>query len=232
MQLFSPEILTDARGLSVGVSATGLAVGFVVWLTGWWGHRFWTVLVMTVLAGVFGLLSSPAHRVQPLVGGLLLAVAAGVLALALMRMLAFASGGIGLWLTMHAVAPPPWDDPLVCFLVGGLVGLLLFRLWMMVLTSFAGALLMGYSALCLADRLGKIDALEVVGTRGELLSGACLGVAGLGLVIQFVIDRFRKRRAAAGASEHEADRAEYQSHLQRHGPEGRWPFGKRYRRVG
>jgi hypothetical protein len=215
----------------VGVSATALAVGFVVWLTGWWGHRFWTVLVMTVLAGVFGLLSSPAHRVQPLVGGLLLALAAGVLALALMRMFAFASGGIGLWLAMHAVAPPPWDDPLVCFLAGGLIGLLLFRLWVMVLTSFAGALLMGYSALCLADRLGKIDCLDLVGTRGEQLSWACAGVAGLGLIIQFVIDRYRRRRAA-GAAQQEADEGEPQPPPPRSAPEGRWLLGKRYRRAG
>jgi hypothetical protein len=232
MQLFAPDILTDARGLSVGVSATALAVGFVVWLTGWSGHRFWTVLVMTVLAGMFGLLSAPAHRVQPLVGGLLLAVAAGVLALALLRMLAFASGGLGLWLAMHALAAPPWDDPLVCFLAGGLIGLLLFRLWVILLTSFAGALLMGYSALCLADRLGKIDALDLVGTRGELLSWACVGVAGLGLVIQFVIDRLRKRRAAAAvAAQQEADHGA-QPHSPRPAPEGRWPFGRRYRRAG
>ena len=83
MQLFSPDVLSDIHGLSMGLSITAIVIGLLVWLTGWWGHRFWVVLVTTLLAGIFGLSSSPAHRIQPLVVGLLLAVAAGVLALAL-----------------------------------------------------------------------------------------------------------------------------------------------------
>src|SRR6202022_2047235 len=160
-QLLTPDILTDGRELSAGLTAAGLVIGLALWLTGWWGHRFWIVLVATVMAGIFGLLSSPAHQVQPLIVGLLLAVAAGVLALSLVRLVAFAAGGAAGWLAVPAVAPPPWDGVLICFLAGGLVGLLLFRLWMMALTSFAGSLLMAYSGLCLADRLGKLDAVAV-----------------------------------------------------------------------
>src|SRR5205085_3044818 len=98
-----------------------------------------------LMAGIFGLLSPPAGRLPPLVLGLLLAVAAGVLALALVRVVAFAAGGAAAWLAVHTFAPPAWDEPLVCFIVGGLAGLLLFRVWTMVLTSFAGTLLMSYS---------------------------------------------------------------------------------------
>jgi len=50
---------------------------------------------------------------------------------------------------------PTWDEPLVSFVAGGLVGLVLFRVWMMALTSILGTLLVGYSSLCLADKLGK-----------------------------------------------------------------------------
>ena len=61
---------------------------------------------------------------------------------------------------LHALAPG-WDEPLVCVLLGGLIALLLFRFWTMVLTSAAGSLLLSYAGLCLVDRLGKIEAIAV-----------------------------------------------------------------------
>src|SRR5262249_52416225 len=88
MQLLAPDVLAEAQGLSVAVTVTGLVAGLLVWLYGWRWHRFWTVLGATLLAGVLGLYSAPTYGVQPLVGGLLLAVAAGALALSLVRMVA------------------------------------------------------------------------------------------------------------------------------------------------
>ena len=73
------------KALSVGLCATGLVVGLALWLFGWWSHRFWVVLTTTVLAGVFGLYEAAMFRTHPLVAALLLAVAAGLLALALIR---------------------------------------------------------------------------------------------------------------------------------------------------
>src|SRR5437588_12030549 len=97
MQMLAPDILSEARGLSVAVSGTGLAVGLALWLLGGRGHRFWVVLVTTVAAGVIGLQSGAAYGVQPMVAGLLAAVAAGAMALALMRVVAFVAGGLVAW---------------------------------------------------------------------------------------------------------------------------------------
>src|SRR5438270_12033227 len=108
MQLLAPDVLSEARGLSLGISALGVVVGFLLWLTGWRGHRFWIVLGSTVSAGIYGLWSAPVSQVQPLVAALLMAVAAGLLALSLVRLVAFAAGGIATWLVVHAVAAAVW----------------------------------------------------------------------------------------------------------------------------
>jgi MFS family permease len=192
MHLLAPDILTEARGLSAGAAAVGLGVGFLLWLLGWWGHRFWIVLFTTAVAGILGLLSGHSHGVQPLAAGLLLALAAGFLALALVRILAFVAGGAAAWLAVQALAPA-WAEPLVCFLAGGLLGVLLFRVWTMALTSLAGTLLMAYSGLCLADRLGKLDAPALTARVPVLLNWACIGVALVGLVAQFIMERRRMR---------------------------------------
>jgi hypothetical protein len=194
MQLIDPEILREARGLSVGLCALGTLIGLALWLTGWTYHRFWVVLGATVSAGCFGLFSSPVYRVQPLVVGLLLAVAAGVLALALIRVLAFVAGGIALWLVIHSVAPASWHEPLVCLLVGGLAGLFLFRVWMKILTSFFGTLILTYSGLCLLDRLGKLDMIALSEQKGPMFNWACAALTLIGLGAQIVIDHRVKDR--------------------------------------
>jgi hypothetical protein len=118
-------------------------------------------------------------------------MAAGLLALALVRVIAFGAGGVAAWLAVHAFAPPAWHQPLICFLAGGLVGLLLFRVWTMVLTSFAGAVIMGYFGLCLGDALGKLHAVEFARERSTQLNLLCVGVTFLGLIVQFVLERRR-----------------------------------------
>src|SRR5436189_773433 len=117
MQFLAPDILDAARQVSLGVSGTGCAVGLLLWLTGWYGHRFWIVLGSTVVAGVAGLLLGPAHGMQPLVAGLLFAIAAGVLALALVRVIVFAAGGAAVCVACRGLLPAGWDGPLACFLI-------------------------------------------------------------------------------------------------------------------
>lgn len=194
MQLVAPDILQEAQGFSTAVSATAFAVGFIVWLLGWRSHRFWIVLVTTIAAGLVGLSSGPALGTQYLVAGLLLALAAGALALALVRVLAFAAGGVALWFVVRHLAPN-WDGgTLVCLLAGGLLGLLLFRVWTMALTSLAGTLVMTYSGLCLAKRLANLDIVTLAETQATVLNWLCGGVAVLGLVVQFLLDRRRAAR--------------------------------------
>jgi hypothetical protein len=239
MHLLAPDILAEARGLSPAISGAGLAIGLALWVLGWRGHRFWIVLATTVAAGVFALNTGPVAGVQPLVVALLLAVSAGVLALPLSRVVAFSAGGLAVWLLVHA-SVPSLDEPLVCFLAGGLLGLVLFRFWTMALTSFAGTLLMGYSALCLADWLGKLDAVDWSTQHHALLNWSCAGVAALGWLTQFLLERWRgnrkrqKKEEEQDAEEIEKKYSGKRSSSSKKGSTSWWGWGLKddYRRAG
>lgn len=194
MQLVWPEVLAEVRTLSLAAAGTGMALGALLWLFGWLGHRFWIVLLATAAAGVLGLYLNPVFGAYALLVGGLLAVAAGMLALSLVRVVAFVAGGAALWLGIRALGPA-WNEPLVCFLVGGLTGVLLFRLWTMALTSFVGTIIMTYFGLSLAERLAKLDALALVETRTVLVNWVIAGTALLGLGLQLLLDRLRRRRS-------------------------------------
>lgn len=191
MQLIAPDVLAQIIGLSAPACIVGLVLGAALWLFGWWGHRFWIVLFTTVIAGLVGLASGQAAGITPIVAGVLLAVSAGMMALALARVIAFFAGGFAVCLLAQALMPT-WEDRLLWFLGGGLAGLLLFRVWMMLLTSFAGTLLMAYSGLCLLDKLGKLNALDWTERRMLLLNWCTIAVALLGLLTQFLIERWKK----------------------------------------
>jgi MFS family permease len=194
MQLVAPDILADGKGLSVTVSALGLGLGAMVWLLGGVGHRFWLLLVTTLVAGVWGLSIGEAFGVQPLVAALLLAVAAGALALSLVRPAAFLAGGIlGCWLAERLITS--WNEPFVFFFAGGFLGLFLLRFWLMALTSLAGTLIMAHALFWLLDTLGKVDAPEWAARKPVLLNWACGGAALVGLLLQLGIDRRLRRRA-------------------------------------
>jgi hypothetical protein len=167
-----------------------------LWLFGWRLHRFWIVLLATVTAGIYGLLRAPDYHSQPLLSGILLAIASGLLALALVRVVAFVAGGMAAALLVQALMPS-WDEPLVCFLVGGLIGLVLFRVWTMALTSLAGSILLAYSGLSLADQMGKLKAVDWSERQTLLLDWLCGGAAVVGLIGQFLLERRRNRRLKA-----------------------------------
>ena len=102
MNLVAPDILEEVRQLPLFLLGIGLAIGLLLWLYGGRGHRFWLVLAMTTAGGVFGLYFGAAYSLQPLVAGLLLAVTAGALALALARVILFVAGGAAcIWLCAH-----------------------------------------------------------------------------------------------------------------------------------
>jgi MFS family permease len=147
--------------------------------------------------------------VQPFVAGLLLAVAAGLMALALARLMAFIGGGLVVLALTRAFAPA-WEEPLISFLAGGLMGLLMFRWWTMAASSVAGTLLMVYFGLCLADRLGKIDALDWANNRTLLLNWIGGGLALTGVVVQLLLERWKKARAKKKAQDEKLQRAEFE----------------------
>jgi hypothetical protein len=115
--------------------------------------------------------------------GILLAVSAGMMALELAKVLAFVAGGIGAWLAVQWVLPQA-QELWAVFLSGGLFGLLLYRLWTMLLTSLMGALISGHAALLLLEGPLKFDAVAWSGAHLVALNGVIVALVVLGIVVQ------------------------------------------------
>jgi hypothetical protein len=193
MQLLAPDILEEARTLSPFISGVGLAMGFLLWLLGGRTHRFWLAMSITLGAGLLGLVYGKQCGMQPLVAGLLLAISAGTLALSLVRILLFATGGLAALSLIQAIAPA-WDEPLAIFLVGGLIGVLLYRFWIAAFSSLVGSLLMAYSALALLDRLHRVDSVAWTQKNGPLLNWGCVSLIVMGVLVQFLLARHQHRK--------------------------------------
>jgi hypothetical protein len=199
VQLLAPDILEVGRELSPLTSGAGLTIGFLLWSMGGRTHRFWLALSVTLSAGLLGLALGKQCGMQPLAAGLLLAVSAGVLALSLVRLLLFAAGGLAALGLMQAIAAP-WDEPIAIFLVGGLIGVLLYRFWIIVFSSLVGTLLMAHSALALLDRLHRVqDSVAWAERNAPLLNWGCVSLVVLGVLVQFVLERRRQRKARLAA---------------------------------
>lgn len=238
MQLLAPDILEEARGLSPFLSGAGLSIGFLLWSFGGRSHRFWLAMSVTLTAGLLGLTLGKQYGMQPLVAGLLLAVSAGALALSLVRILLFAAGGLAALGLMHSLAST-WDEPIAVFLVGGLVGVLLYRFWIITFSSLIGALLMAYSALALFDRLHMVDSVAWTRKNGPLLNWGFASLIVLGILVQFLLER-RRRRKAEPAAEPEPEPVEVAPLAPpplppaKPAPGGLWAWGEKWlhRRAG
>ncbi len=198
MYLLAPDILELTRQLSPAVSALGGLVGLLLWLLGARSHRFWLSLVVTVSAGVAGLSVARDFDVQPLVAALLLALSAGLLSLALARITLFLAGGVAFLVLLRA-SGLAWNE-FVCFLAGGLVGVVLYRLWIMAVSSLVGTLLFSYAFFSLLDHLGQLDSVAWAARHGPLLNWGLGGWVVLGVLAQFVLDRRRQGKKATARS--------------------------------
>jgi MFS family permease len=225
MTLLAPDVLEEARQLSPLVSGLALAVGLLLWLLGGWAHRFWLVLATTLVAGLFGLRFGPEYGMQPLVAGLLLAVAAGALALSLVRVLVFVAVGLAAVALAGAVAPS-WDEPLTCFLAGGLLGIFLFQFWLTVLASAAGTLLMAYAGLCLASQLGRADVVSWAVRNAPLLNWCCAATAVCGVLMQYLLQSRHARKLRRKAERDARARQEEEERLARRPPPPPRPWWK------
>ena len=192
MQLIAPDLFAEVSRLSWGACALGVAVGVLVWLTGWWQHRFWVVASLTAAAGIAGLQSGRSAGVQPLAAGLLAALAAGYLALELARLLAFVGGGLASGLLVQTFVPTLYQ-PLLAFLAGGMLAVLMFRLWMLALTSLIGTLVVVNCGLSLAGHWFKVNGAELVAQKSGLLNVVVGAGALLGVVVQGKFDGWRSR---------------------------------------
>src|SRR5947209_7576181 len=70
MDLIASDILEISRGLSPLFLGALFALGLFLWLFGGRTHRFWLVLLTTVLTGLYGLCHGRDFGMQPLVAGL------------------------------------------------------------------------------------------------------------------------------------------------------------------
>jgi hypothetical protein len=226
MQLLAPDILEEARLLSPLLSGTGAAIGFLLWALGGRTHRFWLAMSVTLAAGVLGLTLGKDYGMQPLVAGLLLAVSAGALALSLVRILLFAAGGLAALGLMHSLVP---DEPIAVFLVGGLIGVVLYRFWIVAFSSLIGALLMAYSALALLDRLRIVDSVALTTKNGPLLNWGCAALIVSGVLLQFLLER-RRRRLAELAAEPEPEPIPVAQPPAKPAPVGWWAWGEKWLR--
>lgn len=183
MQLLAPDILAEARGLTAAMSGTICVLGIALWLFGWRWHRFWVVAGITLGAGLIGLNAGRTEGVQVMAVGILLAVAAGMMALELAKVVAFIAGGIGAWLAVQWVLPQA-QELWAVFLSGGIMSLLLYRLWTMLLTSLLGTLLAGHAALLLLEPAFKFDAVAYTTEHMVVLNGIVVGLIILGILLQ------------------------------------------------
>src|SRR4051812_19470270 len=189
MQLIVPEILAEARGLTAAMSGTLCALGIALWLFGWRWHRFWIVAGITLAAGLLGLNAGrAAGGTQIMALGILIAVAAGMMALELAKVLAFVAGGCGAWLAVQWVLPQA-QELWAVFLCGGLFGLLLYRLWTMLLTSLMGVLLAGHASVLLVEQFWQCNANDWATRNVAPLNGFVVGLVVLGILLQAVSAR-------------------------------------------
>lgn len=186
MQLIAPDVLLEARGLSTAMVGTLCVLGIALWLFGWRWHRFWVVSGITLAAGLMGLnAGQAAGGTQIMAVGILLAVAAGMMALELAKVFAFVAGGCGAWLAVQWVFPQA-QELWAVFLSGGLLGVLLYRLWTMLLTSLAGVLLSAHAGLLLLEQAMPFDAISWATDNQAALNGVAVGLIVLGILLQAV----------------------------------------------
>ena len=183
MFLLNPDVIADARGLSVGAAGFLLFVGFLLWAFGWRWHRFWVVFSITLAAGILGLGAGQNAGVQILVVGVLCAVAAGMLALELARILAFVTGGVAAWVAATMVAPGA-QELWAVFLCGGLLGVVLYKLWTMIAMSLLGILISWHTLAVMAESAIGFDGAKWAAENAAALNGAVVVGTLLGVFVQ------------------------------------------------
>jgi hypothetical protein len=193
MQVVTTDLLTDMCGLSPLLNAVIAAAGLVLCLFGWWSHRFWIVLAATVAAGVLGLSQAAALRTPALPVAVLMSLAAGVLALSLIRVAVFLAAGLSFVLICQQCLPT-LNQPVIVFLTGGLVCHVLFRLCLTTLTSLAGAVLLLYPGLALVHKYAGVDVLGLSERTPGMFNWGCLLLAGAGFTFQVYCHRRALRR--------------------------------------
>ncbi|HUR53736.1 MAG TPA: hypothetical protein VMZ71_06375 [Gemmataceae bacterium] len=206
MHLIAPDVLTEARGLTGAMAGTVCVVGIALWVFGWRWHRFWVVAGITLAAGLIGLTAGrgAGNNTPVMAIGVLLAITAGMMALELAKILAFVAGGVGAWLAVQWVLPQA-QELWAVFLCGGLFGVLMYRLWTMMLTSLTGTLLAGHAGLLLLEPVLKFDAAAWAAANLSALNGLAVGFIVLGILVQAAASKDEEAKKDADEKKEEED---------------------------
>lgn len=196
MTFISPDVIAELKGLSVGAGGFLLLVGFLLWGFGWRWHRFWVVFGFTAAAGIAGMTSGKAAGGHILVMGVLLAFAGGVLAIELAKILSFLAGGVGSWIAVQSVIPQA-QELWAVFLAGGLFGVVLYRLWTMILMSLLGVVVSWHAAFALAQTDGTMNSVKWVADHAAAVNAAVVVATLLGVLMQVLTTERPAKKADA-----------------------------------
>lgn len=203
VQLISPEILAEVGRLTLPSVVVGFAIGLSIWLTGWMKRNFWIALAVTAGFGLYGLSLGRSAGTHPLVTAILLGIAAGILAMELGRLIAFVTGGLAIALAVQTFIPS-FPEPLLAYLAGGLVCVLLYRAWTLAIFGFIGTMILTYTGLILGAVFLKIDAFGMVRNKAPLLNAIVAVGTVAGMIAQSRFEIWwntREERARAKALE-------------------------------
>ncbi|HMP01124.1 MAG TPA: hypothetical protein PKD86_01560 [Gemmatales bacterium] len=195
MTLLDVELLTDLKAVPLTMMGAVVALGLGLWLCGWWWHRFWITILTSFLAGLVGLHLGPQFGVQqPVVAGVLLAMAGGGLALSLARLGLFAIYGLAAWFVMLQLAPAH-AIPLICFTAGGLISIVFFRFCVMILTAGVGTVLLAYGGIALLESQLDLRVTTELAENAVLVHLGLAAVALIGVLVQARLARLHYRWA-------------------------------------
>lgn len=183
MTLVVPDILAEVLKLSFGAQLLGLILGIGLWVTGWWRRSFWVALFVTLGFGIYGLELGRASGTHPLVTALLLGIAAGVLSLELGKLIAFVTGGMASAILVQTFVPT-FPEPLLAYLAGGLLCLLVYKLWVLAVFGLSGAALIIYCGLPLIARVLRVNPVDLATQKAVLLNLLLAAGTLVGMLVQ------------------------------------------------
>lgn len=194
MEILSPEVVTDILELPLPALLAMMGAGLLLSITGWKWHRFWLTMCVSLIAGLIGMRQSTAWGIsQPVVTGVLLAAAAGCLALSLSRVALFLAYGLTCWYAMKRMSPV-YAIPAICICAGGLFSVVFYRFCVVLLTSTIGSVVLCYGAVAYVEQQKWYAALNWLKEQSLAAHAALAGVTLVALLIQLAISRKNKKK--------------------------------------
>jgi hypothetical protein len=188
--LIQTDLLADVRTLPLAALIVVTIVSLGLYVSGWLVYRFWLAVAATFIGGLIGLQLAPTYGLQPVVGGLLAALAAGCVALALGRIGVFLIYGLLCTRLVREYAPR-FDVPMACFLSGGLTSVLAYRLAVRLLTCAVASVGLIYGGLVLAEKVVRFDSVKTFAKMpANQLNLIFAGVVAGGVVAQVIVEHY------------------------------------------